>query len=175
MKEADPWYDSEYMKATGRVSVAPLLAEIRKSRRVLGRIEAYHDEYLRKMVESTAPSRENRIVIAEILVNYYTCLETIFRRVSQFFENERSTERRHYDLLDNMTVDVEGVRPNLLSERSYAALREIMRFRRYKRYHLEFDYDWDKLQALSRTLESVRPQVREDLDQFEARLRQTQK
>jgi hypothetical protein len=46
-----------------------------------------------------------------------------------------------------------------------------MRFRHFKRYYLEFDYDWDRLQFLRRKLEQVRPRVRQDLNAFEAEIR----
>jgi hypothetical protein len=62
-------------------------------------------------VKREDPTRENRIVLAEIIANYYTCLETIFLRVSQHFENNLAAERRHQDLLEKMTIDIDGVRP----------------------------------------------------------------
>ena len=36
---------------------------------------------------------ELHALIAEILANYYTCLETMFLRSSRYFENELSAER----------------------------------------------------------------------------------
>jgi hypothetical protein len=62
-------------------------------------------------------------------------------------------------------------RPAAISEDTHAALRELMRFRHFKRYYLEFDYDWDRLQFLRRKLEQVRPRVRQDLNAFEAEIR----
>ena len=148
-----------------------LIAEIEKSMSVLARMEDYYAEYLTHSVDDNAPTRENRIVIAEILANYYTCLETIFLRISQYFENGLSGERWHHDLLDKMTLSIEGVRPRVLSDESHAALREIMRFRHFKRYYLEFEYDWDKLHFLRRKLDIARPAVKRDLGQLLAQLR----
>ncbi len=148
-----------------------LIAEIEKSMSVLTRIEDYYAEYTTQSVEGDAPTRENRIVIAEMLANYYTCLETVFLRISQYFENDLSRDRWHHDLLDKMTLSIEGVRPRVLSEESHAALREIMRFRHFKRYYLEFEYDWDKLEFLCRKLDIARPAVRRDLDRLLAQLR----
>ena len=148
-----------------------LIAEIEKSMSVLARMEDYYAEYLTHSVDDNAPTRENRIVIAEILANYYTCLETIFLRISQYFENGLSGERWHHDLLDKMTLSIEGVRPRVLSDECHAALREIMRFRHFKRYYPEFEYDWDKLQFLRRKLDIARPAVKRDLDRLLAKLR----
>jgi len=49
----------------------------------------------------------------------------------------------HCERIDGLRL----CRPVLFDE-SHAALREIMRFQHFKRYHLEFEYDWDKLQFL---------------------------
>ena len=152
------------MSAEDRINT--LLGEIAKSRQVLARIEGYYDEYSISSVDPASPTRENAIVLSEILCNYYTCLETLFLRVSQFFENDLSSDRWHQDLLEKMTLNIEAVRPRLLSDASCASLRELMRFRHFKRYYLEFDYDWDKLEFLQRKLAAARRDVSSDVDAF---------
>ena len=151
--------------------IGTLLGQIAKSRGVLARIEAYYDEYAGGCADPESRTRENAIVLSEILCNYYTCLETLFLRVSQFFENDLSEDRWHQDLLERMTLTVEGVRPSLLSTEAHAALAELLRFRHFKRYYLEFDYDWDKLEFLQRKLVSSRRHVGEDIDAFVEGLR----
>jgi hypothetical protein len=69
---------------------------------------------------------------------------------------------------------IEEIRPRVLSDETRADLRELMRFRHFKRYYLEFDYDWDKLRFLSRKLEHARPRVREELERFDAALREAE-
>ncbi|MFP3959868.1 MAG: hypothetical protein ACLFUX_06850 [Spirochaetaceae bacterium] len=83
---------------SGEGYIAALRAEIERSLDVLQRVESYYDEYTATALNPEDPTRENRIVIAEILANYYTGLETIFLRISQFFENQLSTDRWHGDL-----------------------------------------------------------------------------
>lgn len=39
------------------------------------------------------------LIVAGLLENYYTCLETIFLRISQSFENNLDPARWHNDLL----------------------------------------------------------------------------
>ena len=150
--------------------IAVLTAEIRKSRNVLQRIEDFYDEYTGGAEPAPSLSREQKIVIAEILTNYYTCLETIFLRISQFFENNLTDDRWHHDLLDKMILSIDGVRPAVISEETHAALRELMRFRHFKRYYLEFDYDPDKLVFLTRKFMFARGRVGEELDGFAAML-----
>ena len=160
---------------SGAEQIRILAAEISRSRQVLDRIEQYYDEYSTSSIEDSNPTRENAIVVAEILVNYYACLETIFLRISQFFENSLSESRWHQDLLDKMTLDIEGTRPRVLSDTAHSALRELMRFRHFKRYYVEFDYDWDRLQFLQLKLSTARLQVRADLDSFVAALKSAER
>ena len=59
-----------------RTDVLTLLAKIQKSREVLNRINRFHDSRFGK-AGTGEQSTEQGIVLAEILGNYYTCLETI--------------------------------------------------------------------------------------------------
>ena len=45
----------------------------------------------------------------------YTALETLFLRVSQFFENRLAPDRWHSDLLEKMTLEVPGIRQPLIA------------------------------------------------------------
>lgn len=47
-----------------------------------------------------------------------------------------------------MLVAIPSVRPSVLSEKTYGAVRELMRFRHFSRYYVELDYDWDRLDFL---------------------------
>ncbi|TVR66316.1 MAG: hypothetical protein EA427_16295 [Spirochaetaceae bacterium] len=150
---------------------ATLVAEIKTSLAVISKIEAFYQEFSEGSLNRQSPTRENRIVLAEILVNYYTALESLFLRVSQAFENNLDVARWHADLLEKMTLEIEGVRPRLISDRTRDALRELMRFRHFKRYYLEFDYDWDKLQFLEKKLNGCRKEVLTEIHLFLDQLR----
>ena len=43
--------------------------------------------------------------MATLIESNYTCAETILLRISQYFENSLSDQRRHKDLLEKMTLD----------------------------------------------------------------------
>ncbi len=111
------------------------------------------------------------MVIAELMVDYYTCLETCFLRISQFFENHLSQERWHADLLEKMTLRIEGTRDAVISDASAAALGELMKFRHFRRYYFELDYDWDKLEYLQKVYIRVRQQIPVELAVFQSFLR----
>jgi hypothetical protein len=114
----------------------------------------------------TAPNRAGRIVVAHILENAYTAIETALLRISQGFDNSLSPERWHTDLLDKMLLSKKGVRPRVLSDESHRLLTELMRFRHFTRYYLELDYDWEKLRFLLSVLHRCIPLVRAELSAF---------
>lgn len=151
---------------SGNDTVAVLRAEIEHSLAVLTRIEQFYEQQRPAPGEVESHTPERGIIIAEILANYYTALETIFLRISQYFENHLSTDRWHSDLLDRMLLSIPGVRPRVLSDPSHQALRELMRFRHFKRYYLEFDYDWDRLEFLCKKMDQVHAPVRTEIEAF---------
>lgn len=141
---------------------------------------AHIDKYLKLLDESFKEiiaaqeedlpvlGRTNRagVLMAGLLENYYTCAETVFVRVSQFFENNLTQDRWHKDLLERMTLQIEKTRPRLLSESTYRDLLELMRFRHFKRYYFGSDYDWDRLDELLLRVKRCHGLLSEELREF---------
>lgn len=146
--------------------IAILQGEIEKTERILDRQDALYRHFLDTDFVSLGKSRTSAIVVAEVLTNFYTCSETLFLRISQFFENELRPAKWHADLLRKMTIEVKGVRAPVLSDSTYAAMDEVRRFRHFHRYYFEMEYDWDKLEFLQKKYESLRTLLRTDLQQF---------
>ena len=142
-----------------------LTEEIRKSLEALNKIERFLDRTAKGL---TAAQRtdEKAVVVAELLSKYYTCLETIFLRISQFFENSLAKERWHADLLDKMTLKVEGVREVAIRDGTRDVLVELLKFRHFTRYYYDISYDWDRLDFLMKKFEQARLMAREDMDRF---------
>ena len=145
----------------------PLLrGEIKNTTAVLERINAFYGDYQQRIAAQSPRATETAIVLADILVSYYTCLETLFLRISQYFENSLTPDKWHSDLLHKMTLEVPGVRRAVVSADTFAGLEELLKFRHFKRYYFEFRYDWDRLDYLQKRFEQVRPLLDRDLDQF---------
>ncbi|MFI5367523.1 MAG: hypothetical protein ACHQ1F_00785 [Spirochaetia bacterium] len=146
-----------------------LVAEqIELSFRVLDDMESFLSQRQLPSPGDGAPDRAERIVIAQILENTYTAIETALLRISQGFDNNLSPGRWHADLLDKMILEKKGVRPRVLSDETHRLLTELMRFRHFKRYYLELDYDWEKLRFLLSVLHRCLPLVRTELSAFRA-------
>lgn len=152
-------------------TVAELVARIEKTHGLLKGLGDEYDDFLESDFKRMGKKNTSAIVIAELMVDYYTCLETCFFRISQFFENHLSKDRWHAELLEKMTLRIEGSRDAVIADSTAAALGEIMKFRHFRRYYFELEYDWEKLEYLQKVFSRVRKSVPAELHEFERFLR----
>lgn len=61
--------------------------------------------------------------------NIYNALESYFLRVSKFFENDLPAATWHRELVDRMTLEIDGVRPRLLDRALAREIHELRAFR----------------------------------------------
>lgn len=148
-----------------------LIEKIEKTQNIIEEIYTFYENIKSNELKILGKKQSTALIIAQILENYYTCLETLFLRISQFFENNISQDKWHTELLNNMLLKIEGIRIPVLSEKTYKNLVEIMRFRHFKRYYFELDYDWVKLDYLSIIFEESNEFVDKDLKNFKSFLR----
>jgi len=112
-------------------------------------------------------TNRSALMVSGLLENYYTCLETTFLRISRFFENSLDSDRWHSDLLEKMTISIEGVRIPVVSDENHSRLLELLKFRHFRRYYFELEYDWDRLEFLTKKLNEAHPIVVADLQRFD--------
>ena len=146
--------------------VIELLETIEKNKKKLGQIYTTLEEAYAVEVSLIGKNEKSAVMVAGFLENYYTCLETIFLRISQFFENNLTDRRWHLELLEKMTLHLEGIRPAVVSEENYPRLLELLKFRHFRRYYFDLAYDWDRLEFLIRKLREAHPVVLCDANQF---------
>ena len=142
-----------------------LSGEIQASLAVCDKVLAFYDEFRGKS-NSKSRTTENAIIMSDIAERFYTCLETIFVRVGQFFENSIDPTRWHKDILRKMTISIPNIREPVISGATYHSLSELLRFRHFKRYYLEFDYDWDRLELIIKKIDAVRTRVRREIEDY---------
>jgi len=146
--------------------IQTLRAEINKSLLVLARIEDYIVDFQQQKLNITH-GLDEAMIVTQALTNYYTCIETLFLRISKFFENNLDKEQWHRSLLEKMTLEIEDVRPRVICESVYHGLLELLRFRHFSRYYFELDYDWDKLRFLLKKFNDIHVQFKTDLSKFD--------
>ena len=149
--------------------IAALAAELDAALPVLDRIDRFYDQFQQQQAP-TRQSTENAIIVSDVFVSFYTCLETAFLRISQFFENALDSSRWHEQLLRAMTRTIPSVRERVISDASYTALSELRRLRHFKRYYFAFDYDWERLELVRSKYLACRAPVRAELAAYSAYL-----
>ncbi len=143
-----------------------LVAEIQRTQGVFSGIQQRMRSARERDIPKLGRTDLTAVFVAQLLDNYYTAAETLFLRVSQFFENSLAPDRWHADLLEKMSLHVPGVRQRVISDGTSHLLHELMRFRHFKRYYLELEYDWAKLDFLLEVYDRLLPLLQDDLREF---------
>jgi hypothetical protein len=94
------------------------------------------------------PTWMDYVVVAFTLHNAYSLIEGYFLRVAKFFENEVGDSSWHKDLLQRMTISVEGVRPALLTPEDADLIDDLRGFRHLYRNLYDKKIDPQKVDAV---------------------------
>ncbi|WP_017293681.1 ribonuclease toxin HepT-like protein [Geminocystis herdmanii] len=143
-----------------------LVSEIKDSQMVLQNINELYLSYQETFADESKRDLRDAVLLAEILCNTYTCIETILFRISRKFENHLDSEEWHKELLRKMRLDIPGIRKAVLSRESYLLLDELRRFRHFKRYYYEFEYDWYRLDYLKTMYEKLVFLINQELEYY---------
>lgn len=97
----------------------------------------------------------------------YCAFEDLFEVVAGTFENQIGEEGRyHIELLRQLTVAIEGVRPALLSPECYRFLDNLRAFRHFFRHAYSFELDERKVRLVLDDALKLKDLYRGDLDRF---------
>ena len=146
--------------------ILTLKGEIQKTFSILEQTKSFYTNVQDNELKLLGKTQSVAFIFAQIVENFYTCLETLFLRISQYFENSLQKEKWRADLLNKMTLQIEQIREPVIFEKTFQLLVEIMRFRHFKRYYFEIEYDWDKLDYICKKYLEADQRVRGDLEQF---------
>lgn len=149
-----------------RTELLLLIGEIRESRVALNNIQQMYVAYHPTFIDAQKRELRDAVMLAEILTNTYTCIETILFRIARVFENHLDAREWHKELLQKMRVEIPGIRKAVLSREAYTLLDELRRFRHFRRYYYDFNYDWARLDYLKSVYEGLMPVIQQDLDNY---------
>jgi len=110
---------------------------------------------------------EQLIVLAYYLHNLYCAFESIFQHIAEVFENQISDQASwHTELLRRLTLDIEEVRPRLLSDEAYDCLDELRRFRHLFRGAYRLHLDAERLALVQKKAQALERIYRADIERF---------
>ena len=149
-------------------SMRVLKADIGAARQAIEQIYAALARY-----EGVAWNAEQTIVVAYHLHNLYGAFEDVFQRIAETFENQISDRAQgHAQLLRRMTLEIEGVRPRVLSSEAFDCLDELRRFRHVFRSAYAVSLDPRRLTLVWEKARRLSAPYRDDFDRFVAYLDQ---
>ncbi len=97
----------------------------------------------------------------------YCAFENLFKITANYFENNIDSKKAyHRELLKRMKIEIPGVRPHLLSEKSFKLLDELRGFRHYFRHAYEYELDTIKLKNLVRVVAELQESYLHDIEDF---------
>ena len=107
------------------------------------------------------------------LHNLYSAYEDLFKLVCGFWENNISTNGDyHINLLKRMIIDIDGIRPAMLSEACYRDLNELRGFRHVFRHAYAYGLDDDRVSVLLRKTVRNKDAILNDIKVFRSKIEQ---
>lgn len=101
------------------------------------------------------------------LHNLYCAFEDLFKIIAKAFENNiMEEERYHIEILKRMTIDIEGVRPALISNEAFLLLDNLRAFRHRIRHAYVYDLDADKVRLVLKDALALRNLYKKDMKKF---------
>ncbi len=98
----------------------------------------------------------DHMVLGSCLHNLYNAFEAYLLRVAKFFENSVDEHMWHRDLVDRMALDIPGIRPALITDRTLLArIDELRRFRHVFRNLYKNRLHPGKLRIVSEAAEGI--------------------
>jgi len=136
--------------------VAEIKNDMRVIERILKQIEALRDEL---------DDPNKLIAVGYHLHNLYSAFEHTFERIASVFENTiEDPSKYHIELLNRMSIDIDGIRPKLLSPENHKILNELRSFRHVFRYSYDFELDLDRIRLIIDKIDNLN--YKHDFERF---------
>jgi len=102
-----------------------------------------------------------------ILHDFYTGIEKIFEDIAKEIDRRLPAgEEWHSELLHQMTFDIPGLRPSVISSGTEKNLREYLVFRHLFRKRYGFELDWEKVKRLLLKMSPIRSHLQNEINIF---------
>jgi len=138
-----------------------ILDELRQIDTIVSHAQRDWNEFIRYGEEAYLKA------VAYDLHGFYTGLERIFKSVANTIDDRiPAGENWHKKLLEQMTMEIEGVRPALLSNTARDLLEEFMRFRHRVRNIYSFNLIPERVKNLVEKLSEAHEKAKGDLSAF---------
>lgn len=143
-------------------AAALVVLDLREQWRVIE--EVYRRVEDRRQVASDAPASVEGL--AYQLHNLYGACEQLFELIARAFENQIDGRRYQVDLLRRRKIEIEGVRPALISDALERDLNELRAFRHFFCHAYGVELKPDQVRAVAEVADRIREPLKAALDRF---------
>ncbi|MGO0121842.1 hypothetical protein [Desulfothermobacter acidiphilus] len=149
-------------KARLSILVARIKSQVESIEKLFAKVEE------RKEPKSSAEWES----LAFRLHNLYCGFEDLFKIVAEAFENQiEAKSRYHAELLKRMAIEIEGIRPALLSPETVRLLDNLRSFRHFFRWAYATELDERKLRLVLEDALMLKDKYRRDIELFIQKLK----
>ena len=139
----------------------------------VGELESiYHKLASKKqLLEKPEPRSEDVESAGYWLHNLYNAFEDLFQMVAEFWENEiNQNGSGHKNLLRRMRLEIQGLRPALISDKAFQHLDELRGFRHVFRHAYSHGLDEERVRMLLTRALHHQVQLLQELHSFRSRI-----
>jgi len=105
--------------------------------------------------------------LASVLLDYYTGIENIFEEIAKVIDGSLpSGQEWHKDLLRQMKLDINGIRPAVITRETFTSLDEYRKFRHLVRNIYDFNLLPERLEPLLARLPEIERGLANESDGF---------
>ncbi len=118
-----------------------------------------------KELGETPPRQLEMNGLAAYLHQYYTAIESIFRRIALQIDGYLPIgERSHLDLLEQMAQDIANVRTALIEPQQYLILKDYLNFSHFFRHAYGYQLRWQELHLKLVMMPEAFEKLRQSID-----------
>jgi hypothetical protein len=147
-------------------SNAELVSVIDRQLTLLGRIYSSIESAMERDVPLLGRTEGAAVLVAGLVEDYYTCVETAFQKISEHVESRLEPATWPTEMLMKLTLRLEGSPPLPVSEGNHGALLELRQIRHFSRHRFQPGNKWGRLDLILQKLETAHPMAVADLERF---------
>lgn len=151
-----------------------LIAEIDNDLKAMKDIEEQIDELYHSLNRDNIVDRD-KAALGYYLHNLYNAAESILKKIAGFFENSIEGVGWHTDLLKRMTLEIDEIRPAVISKDSYSLLNELRKFRHLFRHAYDYELRWRRMDELVEEYKEGRANLLKDMDKIKETISRLEK
>jgi len=133
----------------------------------LGKIESLINKFKEAYKSFNKTHEYSKLVESAFYVNQiYSGFERLFKNIANVFENSIDIDSWHKSLLERMSIDIEEIRPAVISEGTLSSLNELRAFRHFFRHAYDTDIDEKKFSIVAENVFKLADQYKLDFSKF---------